>query len=322
MGIDLKISIIGFTLGPKERRAIECIPNQTGGKYYEAHDAGGLIAALADVQKVTAPPPAVSAPKPVPEEKRHIVVYADLAPGKPYQDVAGPNWSIVQLNEDGSEGKSVLSTRTLSNNVNTDLPIGKYKVKATIDLASAESLVDLADTAATTFHVVLNAATIRATAFAGKDRPIDPAALTRVHWDVTARSNATAGAYGGAYTLTVPAGTSRVKSQTGNAEVSVVVQANPGEVIELPVVLDVGRLSLSAKTKNGQERLQGVRWEVLAMPNGGSVYGDTYVTGADYNLKAGQYKVIAKLGQQSAEQDIEIVPGQTVEHQFLFDASP
>ena len=32
-GINLKISIIGFTLGARERAAIECVVKQTGGRY-------------------------------------------------------------------------------------------------------------------------------------------------------------------------------------------------------------------------------------------------------------------------------------------------
>ena len=326
MGIDLKISIIGFTLGPKERRAIECVPNQTGGKYYEARDTAGLTAALADVQKVATPapppPPAPSPPKPPTEEKRHVVIYAYLAADKPYQDVAGPNWNIVQLNDDGTEGQSVLSTRTLSNNVNTDLRIGKYKLKATIGLASAEEVVDLATTKAASFNVVLNAGTIRGIAFASKDKPIESPWLTRVRWDVAGPSGATAGTYGGAYAVTVPAGDSRVKAQIGNAETTVPVQVQAGEVVEVPMVLGVGHLSLSAKASNRPERLQGVQWQVLAVPDGGAVYGDTNFTGADYNLKAGQYKVTAKLGQQIVERVIDIAPGQSVEHQFVFEAFP
>jgi Ca-activated chloride channel family protein len=69
MGINLKISIIGFTLGARERAAIECVVKQTGGRYYDAADARGLVNAMANVRQQViaapsqAPPPAPSPPQ-------------------------------------------------------------------------------------------------------------------------------------------------------------------------------------------------------------------------------------------------------------------
>ncbi|HLF97467.1 MAG TPA: VWA domain-containing protein [Methylococcaceae bacterium] len=59
-GLDLKVSVVGFTLDRKQRQAIECVANETGGKYYDAGDAKALSAALAQVREQVAkeaPPP-------------------------------------------------------------------------------------------------------------------------------------------------------------------------------------------------------------------------------------------------------------------------
>ena len=66
-GLDLKVHIVGFTLNDAQRKAIQCVPDTTGGKYFEAKDPSGLDRALGEVRQQTAqapPPPAAPAPPP------------------------------------------------------------------------------------------------------------------------------------------------------------------------------------------------------------------------------------------------------------------
>jgi hypothetical protein len=56
-GFDLKVDIIGFTLTDKQRALIQCVPDLTGGNYYDAQNLDGLKTALAAVaQKAVEPP--------------------------------------------------------------------------------------------------------------------------------------------------------------------------------------------------------------------------------------------------------------------------
>ena len=48
-GLDLKVDVVGFTLTEKQAQTIRCIPEKTGGKYYEASNATGLTAAFNEV---------------------------------------------------------------------------------------------------------------------------------------------------------------------------------------------------------------------------------------------------------------------------------
>ena len=48
-GLDLKVDVVGFTLTEKQAQTIRCIPEKTGGKYYEASNAKGLTAAFSEV---------------------------------------------------------------------------------------------------------------------------------------------------------------------------------------------------------------------------------------------------------------------------------
>jgi Ca-activated chloride channel family protein len=46
-GLDLRVDVVGFTL--TEKQTIRCIPEKTGGQYYEANNATGLTAAFNEV---------------------------------------------------------------------------------------------------------------------------------------------------------------------------------------------------------------------------------------------------------------------------------
>jgi hypothetical protein len=48
-GLDLRVDVVGFTLTEKQAQTIRCIPEKTGGQYYEASNAAGLTAAFTEV---------------------------------------------------------------------------------------------------------------------------------------------------------------------------------------------------------------------------------------------------------------------------------
>ncbi|HLF96860.1 MAG TPA: VWA domain-containing protein [Methylococcaceae bacterium] len=50
-GLEVKVNIVGFTLGEAEGKALQCVADVTGGTYYSAGNAAGLTQALAQVQK-------------------------------------------------------------------------------------------------------------------------------------------------------------------------------------------------------------------------------------------------------------------------------
>lgn len=50
-GLDVAVNVVGFTLGAEEGKALQCVADITGGKYYAANDAKGLTDALQAVQK-------------------------------------------------------------------------------------------------------------------------------------------------------------------------------------------------------------------------------------------------------------------------------
>ncbi|TDQ84336.1 Sad1/UNC-like protein [Dongia mobilis] len=59
-GLDLKVDLVGFTLTEAQRALMQCVPETTGGQYYDAQDVSGLTAALTQVQQTVAPAAPVS----------------------------------------------------------------------------------------------------------------------------------------------------------------------------------------------------------------------------------------------------------------------
>lgn len=93
-GLGLKAHVVGFTLNEKQRQTVQCIADETGGKYFDAQNSDGLTDALAEVQIAVAQTPA--------EPARERVFFddfdsADLADGA---DLA-EHWVVNNPNPDG-----------------------------------------------------------------------------------------------------------------------------------------------------------------------------------------------------------------------------
>lgn len=50
-GLDIKVNIVGFTLGDEDAEKLKCVTETTGGKYYSAANASDLTTAMQEVQK-------------------------------------------------------------------------------------------------------------------------------------------------------------------------------------------------------------------------------------------------------------------------------
>ena len=55
-GINLKVHVVGFGLKDYESQALACIASISGGSYFDANSAGGLVEALTEIRQVAAAP--------------------------------------------------------------------------------------------------------------------------------------------------------------------------------------------------------------------------------------------------------------------------
>ncbi|MCD8498188.1 MAG: VWA domain-containing protein [Alphaproteobacteria bacterium] len=84
-GLEVAVDVVGFTLGDEEAKAVQCITEATGGKYYDAPDAETLTAALEEAAEP------VAAPEPV-----QTVAFEDTFDGKGLN----PHWEVKNENKE------------------------------------------------------------------------------------------------------------------------------------------------------------------------------------------------------------------------------
>ncbi len=94
LGVDLKVNVVGFTLEDRQRQLLQCVVDKTGGRYFDAKDAGALQTALKDVQLAVVQEPAPKEPPRAPAPPREL--FADDFNGtKP-----GEHWRVINEKED------------------------------------------------------------------------------------------------------------------------------------------------------------------------------------------------------------------------------
>ncbi len=103
-GVDAKLHVVGYDLGPEQRAQLECIAANANGKYFEANDTEGLQIALQQVsQEATTPQPEpeskpveVASVEPEPEVVREVF-FEDEFEG----DALSESWSMGNVDLDG-----------------------------------------------------------------------------------------------------------------------------------------------------------------------------------------------------------------------------
>ncbi len=104
LGVDVKVHVVGFALGAGESSKLQCVVEQTGGRYFDAKDVAALRRTLAEVRAIVAQPApprpqpvARPAPTPAPVVRPSKVIFLDDFDGA---DLSGENWQVVNRNTD------------------------------------------------------------------------------------------------------------------------------------------------------------------------------------------------------------------------------
>jgi Ca-activated chloride channel homolog len=241
-GVDFTAHVVGFGLTEDEGKAVACLAENTGGKYIQASDAGGLVEALKTTVVVVAPEPEPE-PEPVPEPAPPAAVEVNLAP-RLYLVEGGPEitdghaWEIAALADDGQLGEKVT---TEYNQYRGLLPAGAYRLAARIGEARAEMDITLTDDALLEPQVILDAGVLVLRPKVSADGPVDTGAALNL-------TNATGmdGTYYGETTVIVPAGETVINLRIGQAEVSETVMVVAGETLEKDMIAGAGVAAVDA----------------------------------------------------------------------------
>lgn len=320
----LSISVLGLGLNPAAVERMTCVANVARGRLANVQNARELDAALEGVLLAAAGTiapapsaasvrPAAPAPRPgVPAAvvpvptARGLHLTAPLSAGGPPLD--RPVRWIVTRDQDTDAPPLAEVQKAYAY---LDLPPGRYRVTARIGAIERQIGVDVAATGPTILPVVLDAGVVHVSAVLGKGggAAVD-ALITALPADATAGTPRRAViARAGDGTLVLPAGNWRVAAELGHARVERSVTVRAGEPASVELVLEAGRLALSADGAPG-----GLRFAISEddpdSPDGRREIARSAAPAPAFFLPAGAYNLIVRRGEAEVRDRLVIRAGE------------
>lgn len=308
----LTVHVITVGDDAKARDAMMCVPEMTGGKYYQVNDAEALSAAVSDVFKLAVLPPAPP-PKPAirpesPEDKlaeAGLILTASLTGGAGAIN-APVAWTI---SKDGSDD-AIYSASTAE--VVKALPAGSYSVRARLGLAEAQQTISVEDGRPSVARLNLKAGRLILPELAGED---GDALLTITKTGSESRpvyvGRRVVGALfasEGAYELTIDRG---VLQSTHKVSVSA------GTDTKVPVSSNLGGLTLAARSADEGPIVKSVLFTIAEddpdSPGGRREVARSAAPNPSFALPAGTYYITAKAKQAEANERIAVPAGAMLE---------
>ncbi|MCX5520002.1 VWA domain-containing protein [Kaistia defluvii] len=310
-GIDLKVHVVGFGLSKAEGRQVACLAENTGGRYFDASNAGRLAEALSET--VAAAAPAEEPPAPIAQVEDRLRAVARLSStSEIFQRPGSIRFDIHKARPEGGFEQDILTTgyagESFLGYAAFDLPPGRYRVVASRDLAKAEADIDVTAGKPALVDITLDAGVVVARGMKTASEPITD---DNLRWDVTGSSQEIVTTYGTGSTTVIAAGAADITASLGAAKATLPVDVRAGVTTTVDVVLGAGRLTLRGKRSVTAPDLDdSIRWDVTdAAGETATAYGGA----VDFDLPAGPYAVKATLGEAIAELAIVIEAGQTLE---------
>lgn len=308
MGVNFTAHVVGFGLSEEEGRKVACLAENTGGKYLPAANAEELAGALTETVAAAPEPAPQPAPAPEPEAIEQNLAFAALLAEGGAPVPAEPFWQVFPIEGDKPAADTIEYGYGATYRVK--VPAGRYLVRVTQDLVSAETVVEAKESELTERDLVLNAGILKISVAADETADTDDSA----RFDIFAGGDSEGGY--GAGTFFVPAGDITVKASVGEAETEESFPIEAGETLEKKIVAAAGILGVEAVYAEGGPKLEddGYRVDVLAAKmdlegNRKGVAGG-YGPGNRFKLAPGDYVVKVRMGVAEAEAPVTVKKGE------------
>jgi Ca-activated chloride channel homolog len=324
---------VGLGVKTVDLPKMACLPQITGGKWFNAMTAEQVSAALDESLELasddvsSAEPSAAAAPMPV---GAAAAVGADAPPGLYLRATLGPNtdpvawplhWTV--LRED-AEGDVLLDAR-VANPMVVAGP-GRYVVEVHDGAVAARQLVEVGHNVATIAILVLNAGTVQVKAqMTRTGAPVGDATITiAAAGNGDTKKEAPRGPplavfRGSEGTALLPQGHYLVRAEEGlvRSERAIIVPAGSQGRIEVP--LNGARVIVTASMHDGIAADEAVRDAVFSVveddpdaPKGRRELARSARRQAEFMLAPGTYYVVARQGGVEARERIALGPGDVV----------
>jgi hypothetical protein len=275
-----------------------------------------IRAFLAVIALATALDAPATAQTEAPKPSGNLKVTARPAPdAPPFTNADQVEYIVYRQTADGHAGEMVdTGYGSVDSEARFSLPPGRYVVAASIDLARAETLIEIRAGELATADIVLPAGVIEARAMAAAGKPLLEPDTRWTVVDVFGRKHETVGP---SLSVTVSPGPARITAALGNAGATAAVTAAAAQTEQTDVVIDIGMLILSGKRSAGAKQADdNIRWDLTsAVGEPLADYGNT-----EFRLAAGAYRVKATIGLASGYADVEVAAGGTTAKEFVVPA--
>jgi len=305
-GVQVTVHVIGFDIAEaRDRSALACIAEATGGRFLAAANAAELGAALAAAAEAP-PPPAQPAPQRAQAAgETNLTLEAVEIEHGPSVPVGG--WTLIRLSDPPvpvirNDGRARPALR---------VPAGRYEVQVRAGTATLSERLDVSG-AQQTHRVVLNLGTLRATAGLVAGSP-----PTGGNWTILA--DEAPGARAGAQVASSGAtaaqfrlvqGSYRVRFQAGLAAAEADVFVEAGGTTTLRLDLDAAEAVFVAM--RGGAPVPAQLWEVRR-PGEARAAASSGAARARFVLPAGRWLVRVREAGEWRETEVTLRAGQTGE---------
>lgn len=319
-GVDFTAHVVGFGLTADEGKQVACLAEGTGGKYFQASDAGQLVAALAAT--VAAPP--VVKPKTEPVEpvevvepepvqlEYNVILDSTLSEGGPsLGEINDVQWKIFKAGADGQpEGDHI--ALEYKGTYSATYPAGKYIAEVILNNTIERKLpFEIKDGEVAKPLVNFDAGYVIITP---KRTPQDAEADANAAVEIGFGDYSTT--YYGTAKFYATAGSVRLKGTIGPAIVEDTVSVKAGETVEHDLVIGSGVVDNKAVYSDGGLAVDSsaIFFEIVSASkdiNGERKrYGSTYGTGTKLDTPIGDFILVARLGEVQAETPFSIKAGE------------
>ncbi|MFC3072102.1 vWA domain-containing protein [Shinella pollutisoli] len=317
-GVDFTTHVVGFGLTEEEGRQVACLAENTGGRYFQAADAGALVAALTETVAEAPraePEDEVAAAEPEPAAAFNTEADSVLSEGGPsLGDDDNVHWLVYRADANGEPAGDYIDNQ-YRGAYSASYPPGNYV--AVVKLQSAvERRVpfEVKDGAVAKPFVDFDAGRVTITA---KRTPQDTQADESAAIEVAFGDYSTT--YYGTAKLYVAAGEVRLRGKIGPATAEETISVKAGETIERDLVIGSGVvLNKAVYAEGGPEVDSGnVFFEVVAATK--AIDGSrksltyTYGTGTKLDVPPGDHVLTAKLGSATGEIPFTVAAGESKE---------
>ena len=314
------VHVVSLGLPPEDAARMACLPQATGGVHFKAESGEQAAAAIGDALRVASGELAATAlaapgqpwatavvpPAPVPVARRSALHLSALAaPGT--EPLAVPlHWTVAPADDPDTPLFDALTA-------NPVVPVGpgSYVVAVRSDLVSASQPVTVQDGRPTAVPVVLGSGTMRVRVTAQRSNAPLPDAVITVG---TADGAPLAVFKAAEAAVLLPPGRFRVGAELGLVRAEQTVNVVQARSSFIDLVLNVGRLQLTAAGRDGNAQGEAVLFIVMEddPPRGRREVARSAAGHAEFALPPGTYYIVARQGSVEARERLEIGAGDVV----------